>query len=258
VPRINLRLLFWAALGPQSAFLLAHFALVLVWPKALFLREALPLIYLTATYGQWLVVAVFISWRYHAVHTRDCRVPLVMHLPHLLSFLPLMRHVILAANRTPADTTSLSLAWVHAVSTHTFSVMAAWLWQVRRRFDAHEVDLIRREAIPLAFYGIAAITGVLLYAGLDFSFEKTGEPFAVGVIQLVLNLAVTAILLYREHGSLKVFAVVAAAVFSLANAALLFDKSPSDIGVEAALAATSFTQIFSLFVFLIFSRAKPS
>jgi hypothetical protein len=249
---LKLPILFIAALPLQIGALIAHLVLVYFFPKQVFLREALPLAYLGATYFQWLGFSVFISWR-----TKVCRVPFLMHIPHLLSFLPLLRHVMLAAERTPADTDSLTLAWLHSVATHSFSLVAAWLWQVRRQYDAHGRDLLRKEALPLSLYSLAALTIILLYAGLDFSFAANSSPLAVGVIQLLLNIAVTGVLLYREHGALKPLAVVAALVFSVVNGVLLFDKGRADIGVEAALAATSFTQIFSLFVFLIFSR-RPS
>ena len=165
---------------------------------------------------------------------------------------------MLTSNRIPTDPASLTLAWAHAVATHSFSLVAAWLWQVRRQEDAHEQELFRKDFVPLALYVICALTTILLYAGGDFSFAKATTPYAVGAIQLLLNIGITVVLLHREHGGLKPLAVVAAIVFSLANAALLFDKTPGDIGVELALAATSFTQIFSLFVFLMFSgRATP-
>ncbi len=264
---MKLPILFIAALPLQIGALAAHLVLVYFLPKQVFLREALPLAYLGATYLQWLGFSIFISLR-----TKVCRVPFLMHIPHLLSFLPLLRHVMLAAERTPADTDSLTLAWVHSVATHSFSLVAAWLWQVRRQYDAHGRDLLRKEAIPLSLYSLAALTIIALYAGLDFSFAANTSPLAVGVIQLLLNIAVTGVLLYREQGTgmfpgrrshggrnvdrgaLKPLAVIAAIAFSLVNAMLLFDKGRADIGVEAALAATSFTQIFSLFVFLLFSR----
>ncbi|MBX3722500.1 MAG: hypothetical protein KF713_11730 [Turneriella sp.] len=255
MPVITPRFLFLASMPLQIGALAGHLILTFAYPKQIFLREALPLIYLGATYLQWLAVAVFISLR-----TKVCRVPFLMHVPHLLSFLPLLRHVMLAAERTPADTGSLTLAWVHAVVTHSFSLVAAWLWQVRRQYDAHGADLLRKEIIPLSLYVLAALTTILLYAGLDFSFAANSSPLAVGIIQLLLNTAVTVVLLYREHGALKPLAVIAALFFSLVNGLLLFDRVSGGfnrdmpLGVEVALAATSFTQIFSLFVFLIFSR----
>lgn len=259
MPTITPRFLFFAALPLQIAGFAGHLVVTYAFPKQVFLREALPLIYLGATYLQWLAVAFFISWR-----TKICRVPFLMHVPHLLSFLPLLRHVMLAADRTPADAGSLTLAWVHAVVTHSFSLVAAWLWQVRRQYDAHGTDLLRKEIIPLALYVLAALTTILLYAGLDFSFAANSSPLAVGIIQLLLNTAVTAVLLYREHGALKPLAVIAAVFFSVVNGLLLFDRVSGSfnrdmpLGVEVALAATSFTQIFSLFVFLIFSRREAA
>lgn len=268
MPAIRLPFLFLAALPLQIGAFAAHLVVLNFYPKAALVRDALPLAYLGATYLQWLGVAIFISLK-----TKVCRVPFVMHLPHFLSFLPLLRHVMLASERHPSDDMSLTLAWLHSVATHSFSLVAAWLWQVRRQYDAHEGDLLRREAIPLSFYGLSVLTTLSLYAGLDFSFAATNSPWAVGAIQLLLNLSVTGVLLYREQGpwmahgrrghggpggdpgGLKPLAVIAAVVFSLVNAALLFDRGAGDIGVEVALTATSFTQIFSLFVFLIFSRS---
>ena len=46
---------------------------------------------------------------------------------------------------------------------------------------------------------------------------------------------------------------VAAVSFALVNALLLFDQARSDIGVEIALTAASATQLFSLYVFLVYS-----
>ena len=249
LPNINIRFLLIAALPLQLGAFAAHLVLINFYPKAALLKDALPLVYLGATYLQWLGIAIFISLR-----TKVCRVPFMMHIPHLLSFLPLLRHVMLAADRTPADAQSLTLAWLHSVATHSFSLVAAWLWQARRIRHGHAGDLLRKEAIPLSLYSLSVLTTIVLYAGLDFSFAATNSPWAVGAIQLLFNFAVTGVLLYREHGGLKPLAVIAAIVFSLVNAALLFDRGRADIGVEAALAATSFTQIFSLFVFLIFSR----
>lgn len=250
MPTIRLPFLFLAALPLQLGAFAAHLVILNFYPKAALLRDALPLAYLGVTYLQWLGLAIFISLK-----TKVCRVPFVMHLPHFLSFLPLLRHVMLAAERHPSDDMSLTLAWLHSTLTHSFSLVAAWLWQVRHQYDAHEGDLLRKEAIPLSFYGLSVLTTISLYAGLDFSFTATNSPWAVGAIQLLLNLSVTGLLLYREHGGLKPLAVVAAVIFSLVNAALLFDRGRADIGVEVALTATSFTQIFSLFVFLIFSRS---
>jgi len=246
---IKLVYLVLAAVPLQLGFLACHFLLIFYFPVSPLVREELPLLYLAATYLQWLFVAFVISKR-----TKVCRVPILMHLPHLLSFLPLLRHIILAANRTPSDISSLSLAWVHSVATHSFSLVATWLWQQRKLFSASAVDLLRQEFVPLALYALAALTTIVLYAGLDWSFARTPLPLAVGIIQMLLNIAVTGVLLYRDRGSLKIFAIIAAVVFSLANGLLLFDHAQGDIGVELALAATSFTQIFSLFVFMLHSK----
>lgn len=240
---------FAAAVPLQVALFCAHLAVVIYFPAQRLLLEALPVVYLALTYIQWLSVSAIISFT-----SKKYPVPILMHIPHLLSFLPLVRHVLLTSNRIPTDPTSLTLAWGHAVATHSFSLVAAWLWQVRGEKDADAGQLFRRDFIPLGLYLICALTTILLYAGVDFSFAKATAPYAVGAIQLLLNLGITVVLLHREHGGLKPLATLAAVVFSLANAALLFDRTPGDIGVELALAATSFTQIFSLFVFLMFSR----
>lgn len=242
-------ILFVAAVPLQIAFFCVHLALVFYFPGQKFFLEALPVVYLALTYIQWLSVAGLISFT-----GKKYPVPLLMHLPHLMSFLPLIRHILLTSNRIPTEPTSLTLAWGHAVATHSFSLVAAWLWQVRKEKNTDAEQLLRRDFIPLSLYAICALTTILLYAGVDFSFAKATSPYAVGGIQLLLNLGITVVLLHREHGGLKPLATLAAVVFSLANAALLFDKTPGDIGVELALAATSFTQIFSLFVFLLFSR----
>lgn len=262
------RFFFAAAVPLQVAFLCAHLVLVFFYPKQQFLLEALPVAYLAFTYIQWLSVAALISFA-----GKNYPIPILMHLPHLLSFFPLIRHILLTSNRIATDQTSLTLAWTHAVATHSFSLVAAWLWQVRRgpedlvapgsrdtagaswrEWAADAGQLFRKDFIPLTLYAICALTTILLYAGGDFSFAKATTPYAVGAIQLLLNLGITVVLLHREHGGLKPLATLAAVIFSVANAALLFDKTPGDIGVELALAATSFTQIFSLFVFLMFSR----
>lgn len=241
--------LFAAAVPLQILLFCSHLVLTIYFPKQQFLLEALPVIYLALTYLQWLTIAAVIS-----LTGKRFPIPVLMHLPHLLSFLPLIRHILLTSNRMHTDTGSLTLAWAHAVATHSFSLVAAWLWQVRRQNDAHELDLFRKDFIPLALYVICALTTIMLYAGADFTFAKAPAPYATGAIQLLLNLGITVVLLHREHGGLKPLATLAAVIFSLANAALLFDKTPGDLGVELALAATSFTQVFSLFVFLMFSR----
>lgn len=236
-----------AAIPLQLAFLAGHFALLKFAPQSKFPREALPVAYLAVTYAQWLVVAFLISWR-----ANKYPVPLVMHLPHLMSFLPLIRHIILAANRTPSDDTSLTLAWLHSVATHCFSLCAAWLWQLR---DRREGDLPREEKMRLILFASAALTAVIVYGGLDLAFAESGNPLEIALLQLSLNIAVTGILLFRRH---KPFAIAAAVVFSLGNAALLFDNSRSDFGVEISLAATSLTQFFALYVFELQDSARAN
>jgi len=228
--------LFLAAIPIQLVFLAGHFGILHFAPKNFFLREALPLLYLAFTYIQWLGFAFFISLK------TGKRVPILLHLPHLLSFLPLLRHIMLSAARTPSDVQSLSYAWLHTVSTHIFSLIAAWLWQTKE----NKWDLSRIELARTIFYGAAALTTVFIYAGLDFAFAESMNPVATGALQLALALAVTGFLLFRSP---SVWAIVAAIFFSLGNAVLLFDNARADIGVEVTLAATSLTQYFSLYVF---------
>lgn len=264
---IKLPYLLAAAVPLQLAFLGAHIALVLYFPLKRFEREALPLVYLAATYAQWLLFSFFISWR-----TKKYRVPIIMHLPHLLSFLPLIRHVMIAADRgqgmglvgaphdvvlgadRETDATSLLLAWVHAVASHSFSLVAAWLWQMRRAYEADLAE--KRDLIPIAIYAISAITTIVIYAGLDMSFAASAAPLAVGSIQLLLNVAVTGLLLMRETSRITALTLIPAVIFSLVNGSLLFDKARAEMGVELALTGASFTQIFTLYVFLHYSRMR--
>lgn len=246
---IKLPLLFAAAIPLQLALLGAHLALSLSFPQKRFEREALPLIYLAVTYAQWLLFSFFISWR-----TKKFRVPIIMHLPHLLSFLPLVRHVMIAADRIETDPTSLLLAWVHAVATHIFSLVAAWLWQMRRAYEADLTE--KRDLIPIAIYALMAFTTIVIYGGLDMSFAAVNVPLAVGLIQLLLNVAVTGLLLLRETSRITALTLIPAVIFSLVNGSLLFDRARAEMGVELALAGSSFTQIFTLYVFLHFSRHR--
>ena len=240
---IKLSVLLVLALPLQLGFLAAHLVLTYKFPDQRFWREILPLAYLTATYLQWLLIAFFISWR-----TKKYPVPIIMHLPHLLSFLPLVRHVMVAADRQQGEATGLLLAWLHAVATHIFSLTAAWLWQLRSAYR-REVDE-KRDLVPIGIYAIALITTVLLYAGLDLSFAATAAPLALGIVHLLLYMAITLMLVIRDRHAWSALSLAAAVIFSLANAALLFDRSRSDLGVELALAGASFTQVFSLYVFL--------
>jgi hypothetical protein len=268
VQRISSTALILAAVPVQLLLLTAHLVVSYRYPHLIAWREALPVLYLAVTYWQWLLFAFYISLRTH----RRYPVPILMHLPHLLSFLPLMRHIMLAADQgsgpgaagaqqgivSPAtiltgDTTSLTLAWIHAVVTHCFSLIAAWLWQVRREHEAETAER-RRELLPIALYAIALITSILTYAGLDLSFTHNSRPLALGIVQLLLQILVTTLLISRSPRKGARIALVAAIAFSLANLLLLFDQSRSSLGVEIALAATSFTQIFALFVFLVFGR----
>ncbi|HRP70633.1 MAG TPA: hypothetical protein PLY93_13975, partial [Turneriella sp.] len=92
--KIYLIYLFCASGIIQFFFLAVHlFNLRSAQAKPLFI-ESLPILYLAATYALWLLVATFISWR-----TKKYRVPLLMHIPHLFSFLPLIRHIMLAADK---------------------------------------------------------------------------------------------------------------------------------------------------------------
>lgn len=247
MPRINSTKLILAAAPLQLVFLTAHLVVSYGYPALTALREALPVLYLALTYLQWLGFAFFISL------STGHRVPLVMHLPHLLSFLPLMRHIMLAADRLPTDTTSLTLAWVHAIVTHIFSLIATWLWQMRISQETQPEDR-RREVLPIALYAILLMTTILAYAGLDLSFAAASSPFALGIVQLLLQVVVTVLLITRLEHRTGALALFAAAAFSLANLALLFDRSRSNLGVEIALAATSFTQIFALYVFVKVKR----
>lgn len=264
---IKLSFLLAAAVPLQLAFLGLHIGLVLYFPQKRFEREALPLVYLAVTYAQWLMVSFFISWR-----TQKYRVPIIMHLPHLLSFLPLIRHVMIAADRGPGmglvgaphdvvlgadretEATSLLLAWVHAVASHSFSLVAAWLWQMRRAYEADLTE--KRDLIPIAIYAIMAFTTIVIYAGLDMSFTASAAPLAVGLIQLLLNVALTGLLLLRESTRITALTLVPAVIFSLINGSLLFDKARAEMGVELALTGASFTQIFTLYVFLHYSRMR--
>lgn len=266
--RISSITLILAAVPVQLLLLSVHLVVSYGYPHLVAWREALPVLYLAATYLQWLLFAFYISLCTH----RRYPVPILMHLPHLLSFLPLMRHIMLAAdqgsglgiantqyevvsaaNRMAGDTTSLTLAWIHAVVTHCFSLIAAWLWQVRRVHEA-EATNGRRELLPIALYAIALTTSILTYAGLDLSFTHNSSPLALGIVQLLLQILVTLLLILRSGHATGRMALIAAIAFSLVNVLLLFDRSRSNIGVEIALAATSFTQIFALYVFLVFPR----
>jgi len=243
VRRIRFTTLIIAAAPLQLAFFAAHCVVITKFSQLKALTEALPVLYLAATYLQWLGTAFFISM------STGQRVPLLMHLPHLLSFLPLLRHIMLAADRLPVDSASLTLAWVHAVVTHIFSLLATWLWQMRISHEMPVADR-RRELLPIALYTILLITTILAYAGLDFSFEAAGSPFALGLVLLLLQVLLTILLITRLHHRPGPLALIAAAAFALVNLVLLFDRSRSNLGVEIALAATSFTQIFALYVFV--------
>lgn len=259
---IKLPFLLAAAIPLQLAFFGAHIALSRYFPEKRFQRDALPLVYLGATYLQWLLFSFFISWR-----TKKYRVPILMHLPHMLSFLPLIRHVMITADQSSAglgaalgaerpetDSLSLMLAWVHAVASHSFSLVAAWLWQMRRAYEADLTE--KRDLIPIAIYAISALTTIVIYAGLDMSFAASAAPVAVGLIQLLLNVAVTSLLLLREKSRISALTLIPAVIFSLVNGSLLFDKARSEMGVELALAGATFTQIFTLYVFLHYSRHR--
>lgn len=247
---VKLPIYLAAALPLQLAFAAIHFTVAQLSPENALLREALPVVYLAATYLQWLTFSFWISLR-----TKKYRVPIIMHLPHLLSFLPLVRHIMLAADRQVIDATSLNLAWIHSVVTHSFSLLAAWLWQVRAEFD--DGTGLRHRLLPIALYILAALTTLIVYAGLDFSFARSAFPFGLGLVQLLLYTSVTLMLLLRDKIR-HLLPVVAAAAFALVNGLLLFDQARSDIGVEFALAAGSATQLFSLYVFLVYAAHRQA
>ncbi|MFO1480187.1 MAG: hypothetical protein U1F40_08315 [Turneriella sp.] len=249
VNTVNLYIYLAAAVPLQLGFAAIYFAVMHFSPQNVLLREALPVAYLAVTYLQWLTFSFWISLR-----SKKYRVPIVMHLPHLLSFMPLIRHIMLAADRQAVDATSLNLAWIHSVVTHSFSLLAAWLWQVRAEFD--DGTGLRHRILPIALYILAALTTLVVYAGLDLSFARTTLPFGLGLVQLLLYTSVTLLLLLREKIRHPLPAIAAAA-FAIVNAILLFDQARSDIGVEFALAAGSATQLFSLYVFLVFSAHRP-
>ncbi|MFZ5627584.1 MAG: hypothetical protein ACOY5B_00535 [Spirochaetota bacterium] len=245
---VKLHLYLTAAVPLQLGFGALHFVLSRFSPQNVLLREALPVLYLAVTYLQWLTFSFWISLR-----TKKYPVPIIMHLPHLLSFLPLVRHIMLSADRQAVDATSLNLAWLHSVVTHSFSLLAAWLWQVRAEFD--DGTGLRHRLVPILLYILAALTTLVVYAGLDLSFARSAFPFGLGLVQLLLYTSVTLALLLRER--IRHFLpVAAAAAFALVNGLLLFDQARSDIGVEFALAAGSATQLFSLYVFLVYSAHR--
>ncbi|MFO1469856.1 MAG: hypothetical protein U1F27_02300 [Turneriella sp.] len=90
---IKLPLLFAGRTPAAACFSGAHLALSCIFRKNALERDALPVVYLAATYLQWLFFLFLASWR-----TKKTR-PIIMHLPHLLSFLPLIRHIMIAADR---------------------------------------------------------------------------------------------------------------------------------------------------------------
>ncbi|GAB4424207.1 MAG: hypothetical protein OHK0011_04650 [Turneriella sp.] len=247
---VKLKVCLAAAVPLQLGFGALHFLLLRFSPQNALLREALPVIYLAATYLQWLAFSFWISLR-----TKRYRVPIIMHLPHLLSFLPLVRHIMLAADRIALDETSLNLAWLHCVVTHSFSLPAAWLWQVRSAFD--DGQALRHRLLSVVLYLIAALTTLVLYAGLDFSFARSAFPFGLGLVQFLFYAGITLVLLLREKIR-HALPAAAAAAFAFVNGFLLFDQARSDIAVELALAAGSLTQLFSLYVFLVYAGHRQT
>jgi hypothetical protein len=239
-----------AAIPVQMACAIIYCAVTHYFPHNALLREALPVAYLALTYLQWLVVALWLS-----VRNQKYRVPILMHLPHLLSFLPLVRLIMLAAEQRPIDSASVKLAWLHSVVTHSFSLVAAWLWQVRAEFE--EERALHHRILPIALYFLAALTTLVIYAGLDFSFSRSTFPLGLSVVQLLLYFSVTIALLLREKIR-HLLPVIATVAFALVNGLLLFDQARSDIGVELALAASSATQLFSLYVFLVYSAHRQA
>lgn len=237
---VKLQLLFVASAPLQLAFAAVHFALLWLSPGNLLLRDALPVAYLAVTYAQWLLVSFYLSLR-----TGKYRIPIVMHLPHLLSFLPLARHILLAADGQAPDTPSLAVAWIHCVVTHCFSLPAAWLWQVRGHFGP--ASGLRQNLLPILLLILAQLTILALYAGLDFGFARSPLPLGLGLLQLLLYAGVTLALLRGKTRPL--LPALAAVAFALVNGALLFDRAGSRFGVELALAAGGATQLFALYVF---------
>jgi hypothetical protein len=250
VTPVKLHFYLAAAIPLQLSFAVIHVLIARFWPQNVLLKEVLPVIYLAVTYLQWLVISFWISLR-----SKKYRVPILMHLPHLLSFLPLVRHILLAANRQTTDTMSLNLAWLHSVVTHSFSLPACWLWQVRADFE--DGKALRERPVPIVLYILAALTTLVVYAGLDFRFAQSAYPIGLGVLQLLLYFSVTLALLLREKIR-HALPAVAATAFALVNAALLFDQARADFGVELALSAASATQLFSLYVFLVYSAHRQA
>jgi hypothetical protein len=122
---------------------------------------------------------------------------------------------------------SLNLAWLHSVVTHSFSLPACWLWQVRSDFE--DGKALRERLVPIVLYILAAL----------------------------LYFSVTLALLLREKIR-HALPAVAATAFALVNAALLFDQARADFGVELALSAASATQLFSLYAFLVYSAHRQA
>lgn len=228
---------------PQLAFGGCHFLLSRFAPSHALLVEILPVAYLAATYLQWLSLSAWIALRY------QYSVPVVMHLPHLLSFLPLLRHILLAAERKGIELSYLDLAWLHSVVTHSFSLPAAWLWQMRRSAIA-----IGQRFFPVAVFSLAALLIVVLYAGLDFGFARATYPFVLAILQFLLYLGAT-LALVLPQGHRAPLPIIAATVLALTNGVLLFDQVRSAIGVELSLSASSITQLFALYAFVLYSPA---
>lgn len=238
---VRLRTILALAILPQLAFASCHFLLSRSAPSHALLVEILPVTYLAATYLQWLLFSAWIAWRY------QYPVPAVMHLPHLLSFLPLLRHILLAAERKGIELSYLDLAWLHAVVTHSFSLPAAWLWQMRRSAFA-----IGQRFFPVAVYSLVALLLFVLYAGLDFGFARATYPFVLAILQFLLYLGTTLVLVL-PRGHRAPLPLIAATAFALTNGVLLFDQVRSVIGVELSLSASSITQLFALYAFVLYS-----
>ncbi|MBV6494128.1 MAG: hypothetical protein LDLANPLL_02154 [Turneriella sp.] len=248
--RIRVKFLFITAGSIQVIFLVLHLSYLPSAKASPLFIETLPIIYLAATYFTWLSVATFISFK-----TKIYRVPLLMHVPHLFSFLPLLRHIILAANKENVNLADLTFAYVHACVTHTFSLVAAWMWQMRDKDASRLRELWQKNYLSFLLFVLAQLAIVLLYAGGDFGFKTTTEPWAVGFLQALLNSIVIVFFLYKDSGALRPLPLSAAILFSLTNVALLFDTSTNTLlTTQAALAASGITQLFSLFVFLLFEE----
>lgn len=238
---VKLSSLFLAALLPQLAWGFCQLLFSQLWAQNAFLREILPVIYLATTYLQWLLIAIGISLK-----AKHCRVPVSMHLPHFLSFLPLVRHILLAADRQGTDPVSLNYAWLHSLVTHCLTLPACWLWQMRATM--REDSAVTQRLLARMVYILAALVVLAIYAGLDFQFVHTVSPLALGLLQFALFFLATLLFIMMQK-RVHPLPIIAATVFAGVNCLLLCDRAGSIIRVEFALGACSMAQLFALFVF---------